>query len=298
MNNTLQLPFEVNFITESSYDLLKTGVSLPMKNSTGLFICTGGTVDASIGNINYHVKKNDSITFLPTGYIHLHQVSKDFKGMVLHSNTDFFMREANAIMDVKTQLYMMNHLQMSLTDDEAANIIKMMNSIHQRIELESANDISDARRNILTKLIKCLAETLGLEIINIFVSRHDLKEPELDHNDEVLRKFIISLNEHFRTERSVGFYAAQQYLSYGYFSKIVRDKSGLSAKEWIVRYVINDAKEKLEHTRMSVKEIADNLGFPNQSFFGKYFKQYVGVPPKDYRLMAAKGRDGALGVTV
>ena len=33
----------------------------------------------------------------------------------------------------------------------------------------------------------------------------------------------------------------------------------------------------------SIKEIATKLNFPTQSFFGKYFKQYVGISPKEYR---------------
>ena len=34
---------------------------------------------------------------------------------------------------------------------------------------------------------------------------------------------------------------------------------------------------------LTIKEIATKLNFPTQSFFGKYFKQYVGVSPKEYR---------------
>jgi AraC-like DNA-binding protein len=39
----------------------------------------------------------------------------------------------------------------------------------------------------------------------------------------------------------------------------------------------------LGFTNISIKEIADKLNFPTQTFFGKYFKQYVGISPKEYR---------------
>ena len=39
----------------------------------------------------------------------------------------------------------------------------------------------------------------------------------------------------------------------------------------------------LDNTDLSIKEIATKLNFPTQSFFGKYFKQYVGISPKEYR---------------
>jgi AraC family transcriptional activator of pobA len=39
-------------------------------------------------------------------------------------------------------------------------------------------------------------------------------------------------------------------------------------------------------------EIADQLNFPTQSFFGKYFKQYVGISPKEYRKGKLRIKDG------
>ncbi|WP_368350508.1 helix-turn-helix domain-containing protein, partial [Parabacteroides merdae] len=44
-----------------------------------------------------------------------------------------------------------------------------------------------------------------------------------------------------------------------------------------------EAKQLLESSNLSIKEVAAQLNFPTQSFFGKYFKQYVGMSPKEYR---------------
>ena len=49
------------------------------------------------------------------------------------------------------------------------------------------------------------------------------------------------------------------------------------------RHEIFEAKYLLDNTDLSIKEIATKLNFPTQSFFGKYFKQYVGISPKEYR---------------
>ena len=43
---------------------------------------------------------------------------------------------------------------------------------------------------------------------------------------------------------------------------------------------------------LSIKEIADQLNFPTQSFFGKYFKQYVGISTKEYRKGRLRIKDG------
>ena len=53
--------------------------------------------------------------------------------------------------------------------------------------------------------------------------------------------------------------------------------------EWIDSYVILEAKTLLKYSDMSVQEIAYALNFPNQSFFGSYFKRNTGMSPSQYR---------------
>ena len=81
----------------------------------------------------------------------------------------------------------------------------------------------------------------------------------------------------------VTYYAQEQYLTPRYFSAIIKEKSGISALQWIIRMVIADAKQMLRSSDLSIKEIASELNFSTQSFFGKYFKQYVGISPTEYR---------------
>ncbi|MBR6418615.1 MAG: AraC family transcriptional regulator, partial [Bacteroidales bacterium] len=49
------------------------------------------------------------------------------------------------------------------------------------------------------------------------------------------------------------------------------------------RCVIMDAKAQLVSSRKRIAEISDDLGFPSQSFFGKYFKRVTGLSPRAYR---------------
>ncbi|KAA6314445.1 hypothetical protein EZS27_034938 [termite gut metagenome] len=44
-----------------------------------------------------------------------------------------------------------------------------------------------------------------------------------------------------------------------------------------------EAKALLKSTNMTIQQISDELNFPSQSFFGKYFKRQVGVSPKEYK---------------
>lgn len=57
----------------------------------------------------------------------------------------------------------------------------------------------------------------------------------------------------------------------------------MQASEVINRCIIDDVRLLLHNPDKSVKEISNELGFPNLSFFGKYVKRMLGMSPKAYR---------------
>jgi AraC-like DNA-binding protein len=53
--------------------------------------------------------------------------------------------------------------------------------------------------------------------------------------------------------------------------------------EWIDDYIILELRVQLKNTTKTIKEIARDLNFPNQSFLGKFFREHVGISPLRYR---------------
>ena len=82
----------------------------------------------------------------------------------------------------------------------------------------------------------------------------------------------------------MGFYARQLCITPKYLTTLIKRISGLSVSEWIDNYVIIEAKTLLKYSTMSIQEIAYCLNFPNQSFFGKYFRSHTGMTPSAYRM--------------
>ena len=101
--------------------------------------------------------------------------------------------------------------------------------------------------------------------------------------DEITTEFKRLVEQNYLQHRDLKFYAEQLGLTPKHISLTVKKSSGKSATEWIERYVIIDAISQLTSTDKAIKEIAYNLGFPSQSFFGKYFSRVVGVSPAEYR---------------
>lgn len=78
-------------------------------------------------------------------------------------------------------------------------------------------------------------------------------------------------------------YSDQLCLTPKYLSEAVKAVSGKTARQWITTLVIMEVKVLLRNTDLSIKEIAQELNFPNQSFLGKYFKNATNISPSDYR---------------
>lgn len=98
--------------------------------------------------------------------------------------------------------------------------------------------------------------------------------------NSTVERFMELVQEHFRSERFINFYADKLCITPKYLSKLVKEKTGRSAGEWIESYVILEARTMLQSTDMTIQQIASVLNFPNQSFFGKYFKRATGLSPK------------------
>jgi AraC-like DNA-binding protein len=78
-------------------------------------------------------------------------------------------------------------------------------------------------------------------------------------------------------------YAKKLCITAKHLSAVVKNVSGQSPTDIINSYVILDAKISLTTTDMTIQEISARLHFPNQSFFGRYFKQHTGLSPRQYR---------------
>ena len=119
--------------------------------------------------------------------------------------------------------------------------------------------------------------------LGYYVHNAQRQKSVLTGQQEICEKFISLVSEHFKTRREIGFYADKLCMTNKYLSSLLKQETGMTALEWIKKYVVLYAKGCLSSTSMTVQEISDDLGFPSQSVFGKYFKRVEGLSPKAYR---------------
>ena len=110
-----------------------------------------------------------------------------------------------------------------------------------------------------------------------------LSRASCNENFEMDSELIQAITENYKNERRAQFYADKLGISLQHLSTTVRQVTGKSVLDTIAYIVIMDAKAKLKGTNMTIQEIAYSLNFPSASFFGKYFRRYVGMTPLDFR---------------
>ncbi|MBQ2110055.1 MAG: AraC family transcriptional regulator [Bacteroidales bacterium] len=101
--------------------------------------------------------------------------------------------------------------------------------------------------------------------------------------DEVFDRFIQLLNDSDGAERSIPWFAERLFVTPNRLSNIVKEVSGQTVMQWINRKVVQNAKMLLKHSDLRINEVADKLGFPNPSFFSKFFHRETGMTPNAFR---------------
>lgn len=102
-------------------------------------------------------------------------------------------------------------------------------------------------------------------------------------DDSTLTRFLTLAEKHAGSQRETDYYADRLCLTSKYLSRLIKQKTGRTAKEIILNYVSLQARTMLIGTDLTVQQISDALNFPSQSVFGKFFKKRNGLSPREYR---------------
>lgn len=248
-------------------------------NALIIGVGTEGETSLTSNLQEFRLKKDSLFIFSPKHILQV-QSNNRFKAHLIVIAPDFLKR-----INIDPKRMMPLFLQfgslpcMELTHAESQSLRSFISMVEQELK-GSETDFSS---EIIGGLIAATIYKVG-DILTHYLTEH----PEVDspiHNraEEYFRQFTELLGEHYKHERSVGFYARQLCITPKYLTTLIKRISGKSVSEWIDNYVILEAKTLLKYSNMSVQEIAYYLNFPNQSFFGNYFKRNAGMSPSQYK---------------
>jgi len=150
------------------------------------------------------------------------------------------------------------------------------NQLHE-IELVLSDNEMLTKEIVLLRL-HLMLKLLQKDYLNQFPEHGSSTKPE-----KMIRKFNVLIDEHFNQESSVNFYANKLNITPNYLNILSQKYLKIPAGDVIKERTILEAKRLLTSTDLSIKEIAYQLGFNDNTYFSKVFKKYTGKTPGDFK---------------
>ena len=103
------------------------------------------------------------------------------------------------------------------------------------------------------------------------------------YTQERFEEFLALLEKHIATQKQVSHYTAMMNLSPYQLNEITKTSIGKTASELINEHIILEAKRYLLATTNQIKDIADQLGYEDPSYFIRFFRKHTGYSPEAFR---------------
>jgi len=266
IGNEIVLIDDIRFFTLFDYPV-KSDVVIAM-------LCLKGNITGSVNMKEYTFSANSFFVIDKGQIFQCHQVSEDFSAIIILMSMRFVESLAVSAESVSIFIHLKDNPMLLMNQEELDFLMDSFSFIRKVFRM-----VDNPHR---MEMIKLLAKTFFYGA-NSF-HRYKKQEKARESKERVhFEAFYNAVLNYYKESREVTFYADKLCLNPKYLSTIIRKVSGRPASKWINDYVILEAMAMLKYTGSSVQEISNNLGFPNQSFFGKFFKQHTGLSPKEYR---------------
>ena len=240
-------------------------------NNAVIIVCISGNATIKVNLQTYEIESPSMVTLMPGQIFEPMESSNNFCAHVITLSKRFIdMINLPGWQQRYLTLYNNPITEMELEQSHAARFFLAI--LHR-----AASNVDNPFR---LQVIENLVRVFYYGGVNGSSPAKDNVSP---YKNNIVERFLELVHTHYRVERMISFYANKLCITPKYLSKIVKENTGRSAGEWIENHVVLDARAMLQSSDMTIQQIAVSLNFPNQSFFGKYFKRATGMSPKQYR---------------
>ena len=247
-------------------------------------ICVEGCLQLDINYRTYKLQAGDLLLGLPNTVISHTMLSPKYKVRLAGFSTRFLQRIIK--MEKKTwntAAHIHNNPVKSVGKGEEDD------SVFGCYRDLIVAKINDEHHHYHREVMQYLFSALFCEMMGQLHKEFECSE-KAEHSKEgikqvncIMRKFMELLSEDKGMHRSVGYYADVLCYTPKHFSKVIKQACGRTPLDLINETTIEHIKYRLKRSEKSIKEIAEEFNFPNQSFFGKYVKTHLGTSPAHYR---------------
>lgn len=162
---------------------------------------------------------------------------------------------------------------------------QILSEIIDKIEIELNQNIDIHSQTLIVSNIELLLNYCTRFYDRQFITRTNFNKDFVSKLESVLKQYFDTETLKKQGLPSVKYCAEKLNLSPNYLSDLLKKETGKNTQEHIHYYLIEQAKNTLLNTNLTVSEIAYNLGFDYPQYFSKIFKKKTGYSPHEYRQM-------------
>ncbi|SER65209.1 AraC family transcriptional regulator [Pedobacter rhizosphaerae] len=223
----------------------------------------------NIDFIDYPVRNYQLHILLP-GQVHHWQLADDTKGFQLMFTQNLFDSFPNAInlsasypfkspsvIDLNQETFQLLNYEYNQLDHELKKEERLWDMILLRWRIISALIAHETARSHTDK---------------------NLSKPH-----PIVSQYLKLIDEYYKQSKKVSFYAKKLNITANYLNILCRKNANHSANTLIQNRVILESKRLLQISKLSIKEIAYDLGFEDLAYFSNFFKTHTGISPRDFR---------------
>ena len=237
-----------------------------------LVLFTKGSGFHTVDFDTYLIQPN-SLFVLKPGQVHSWQLSDDIDGYIaFYSQEVYNVYFGNKkIDDYSFYRDLKNSPEMLLNASQTQEISTFFNLL-----------LAENNRNEYKKIDKLLnlLDCIHIELARIYESFQEHNLHPYNAKIKVLEQLI---NQYFKTEKLPSFYADKMNMSLKHLNRICKNVLDCTLTEFIYSTIILESKRLLSANKMTISEVANELGFENYSYFTKVFKKYTNVTPKGFK---------------
>ncbi len=233
-------------------------------------LVTGGGGSHDIDFNTYALQPNRLFLIAP-GQVHAWNNLDHIKGFVLLFTDNFVALSKGRKLLANWPLFQPGQLcYVDIHSTEMERWVKQFNAIEDEMKMADRY-MRDAVFYAIGNLLVCTSR------------QYEAVDPHYYSSQDLLFKFQELIEQNFVTLKAPKEYARLLHVTPNYLNTFCKKRSGKSAGELIRQRIILEAKRLLAHTQLPVAQVAYQLNFEDNSYFGRFFKKYAGETPDTFR---------------
>ena len=282
-DDTLRIGDSDDLVVMENFGALPKG-KLRLNNQGLIVICTEGMAQFDYDGLQIRLRKNDLFLYMAHSVASNFMSSPDFTcRQIWFSRSELWSINMYGEVSLADLAYLKQHPMVHLTADDVQLLDDYFLLLCRRMR--------DHSPLLYPDIVRSLVSTMMLEMLCIMRRNKEQYAVSKDQEDTnpgfhkrlLADKFMQLVEQSDGRIRKVDDFAKQLNVTPKYLSTILKETINRRPSMMIEHFTMGAIERRLRYTDLTMQEIANDLNFPNASFFGKYFKEHTGMTPLEYR---------------